>query len=261
MERVLQAFMRVQRSLDDGPSLTVSFPTMETKALTDPSSLSDPERRQILDFPDAAAQQQNITASSMLPKHDLLKRAAQFPNQLTDAEIKLLRNRYWANVKFCEEAALPSAYLALEGRWKEVEERLKRVRADLYEENEEAAIANADEEDFRRGQESEDLSQKQDLEKSFQLAHPWIRQLWEQDLDRDRGRPPWGYAVYESPDMAPNADVKGEFRGWLENVLFHAAGALCCGSTIGARWRLQRLEWPVASTSDDGMKSNGLEEE
>lgn len=169
MEHVLSAFMRVQRSLDDATSLTASFPTMETKALTDPSSLSDTERRQILDLPDPATQQQNITALSTLLKQDLLKRAAAAPDQLTDLEIKLLRNRYWINVTFREETALSSAYLALGGHWKEIEERLKRARADLYEENEEAAIANADREEFRRIQESENFSQKQDLENAFQL--------------------------------------------------------------------------------------------
>lgn len=61
--------------------------------------------------------------------------------------------------------------------------------------------------------------------------------------------------------MASDADVKTEFRGWLENVLFHAESALCYGSTIGARWRLQRLDWPPPAPASDGsMQNNRLEE-
>lgn len=40
-------------------------------------------------------------------------------------------------------------------------------------------------------------------------------------------------------------------------VLFHAKGAVGCGDTIGARWKLQHLDWPDAD-GDEMSKNKGL---
>lgn len=52
-ELLLSSYMRVLRGNDILQDLNEAFPTLEGKALTSSSTLTDLERRQLLDLPDA----------------------------------------------------------------------------------------------------------------------------------------------------------------------------------------------------------------
>lgn len=68
-------------------------------------------------------------------------------------------------------------------------------RSHLYEPNEARAIANASAEDDRRFQEMLEAEEQKQLEIMLQQGHPWLRQLWQEDL----GKMPWGSALFVNP--------------------------------------------------------------
>lgn len=110
MEHLIPSFIRVVRQLDDAASLLALFQEFESN----PSAVRAEDRVWLLDFPDPSTQEANIAAATTLNKQDLLKKAAQSPRELTEAEIDLLKNRYWGKILFQEEFPLFDALGALE---------------------------------------------------------------------------------------------------------------------------------------------------
>lgn len=252
MEHLIKAFTRVTRKIDDADELIESFPALERSALSDPPSVTDKDRRRILDFPEPETQHSNIATASTLTKPDLLKRAAESPSELTTSEVDLLKERYWLDVTRTETNARASASSALlavsQDHWREVTEQLKKVRASLYEEHEAKAMENAEWEAWRRMVEASKARRRQEAEGGLARARPWVRRLWEED----KGEKVWGYAVFVDPDV--NGGRQEEYLSRRDAALFHATGAIGCGDTIGARWKLQRLDWPKAAAGG-GEKS------
>lgn len=71
-EPFLSTYMRVLRGKDIPQHLIDAFPTLEAKALTSPSTLTDLERRQLLDLPDADEGAESIRQVSSRSSDELL---------------------------------------------------------------------------------------------------------------------------------------------------------------------------------------------
>ncbi|KAI0868898.1 hypothetical protein GGS24DRAFT_190366 [Hypoxylon argillaceum] len=122
--------------------------------------------------------------------------------------------------------------------------RLRRMREPLYEEKEAQAIGN-----------TENLASKLLLEVAMgpqdtaqsQLAkaRPWARQLWEELVDRPQSR--WGYPVF----LEPGYEQMEEYISRRDAVLTQAREAAYCEETLGARWKLQTLDWPIAAKDNN----------
>ncbi|KAK7739753.1 hypothetical protein SLS53_005723 [Cytospora paraplurivora] len=267
MDNLIKSFMRVVRKLDNADELIQSFPEWERSVFSQDvalsSSLTPQDQRRILDFPDPDTQAANIAKSSTLAKEDLLKRAAETPSRLSDTEISLLRNRYWLDISPDEKKAVMHAQGLLSGpsrisedEYKQAEERLKTVRRPLYAENEEKAIDNALGEDLRREKDAWRASQKQEAEKALTRAFPWVRRLWEEDIQG--GEKHWGYGIFIDPEAFSDGEEAERYMDRRDGVLSHAHGAV--GTSISAirnKWRLQRLDWPTDATAGDGEKEGG----
>lgn len=63
-----------------------------------PSAVRAEDCVRLLDFPDPSNQEANIAAVTTLSKPELLKKAAQTSEGLTDAEIGLLKDRHWGMI-------------------------------------------------------------------------------------------------------------------------------------------------------------------
>lgn len=87
MEHLIPSFIRVVRQLDDAASLLALFQEFESN----PSAVRAEDRVRLLDFLDPSTQEANIAAATTLNKQDLLKKAAQSPRELTEAEIDLTK--------------------------------------------------------------------------------------------------------------------------------------------------------------------------
>lgn len=154
MDHLIKSFIRVHRQIDDVGKLCEVFPDFEATALTNPSAFSNEDKQRVLDFPQSEVQDANIAAVSSLSKSALLRRAAQSPEQLTQAEVDLLKDRYWLNLTRAEAGACSRAGAALvdvsQEYFDEVTARLSKMRKPLYEENEANAIANSEEQSWKR---------------------------------------------------------------------------------------------------------------
>lgn len=67
--------MRVIRGNDTHQNLVETFPELEQKALGSPSTLTDSERRRLLDLPDADDEAANIARVSTRSRNELLSAA------------------------------------------------------------------------------------------------------------------------------------------------------------------------------------------
>ncbi|KAI1461532.1 hypothetical protein F4805DRAFT_236430 [Annulohypoxylon moriforme] len=250
MEHLIKSFIRVHRQIDNVEDLIKSFPDLEALALSNPSSIADEDKRRILDFPDPETQATNIAATTSLSKQELLQRASESPDQFTQAEVDLLKDRYWLNLTSVESGARSKAGAALvaisQEHFDEITARLSKMREPLYEENEAQAIANAENQAWQRlvalAMGPQDAAQS-----ALAKARPWVRKLWDEIKDEPWKR--WGYPVF----LEPGYENMEDYLSRRDAVLFHARGAICCGDALGARWKLQKLDWPTAT--NEGNRS------
>lgn len=264
MDNQIRPFMRVVRKLDNANDLIQSFPEWEKSAFSydaAPPSLSAQDQRRVLDFPDPDTQAANIAKSSPLTKAELVKRAAEMPEQLSATEVALLKDRYWLDVSQDEESKVLSAqglisgpYRVSEEEFEEAGKRLRAVRHLLYAENEERAIDNAVAEHWRRRKEVFQARQKEEAEEYLSKAFPWVRRIWEEDQGKKR----WGYGIFVDPEAFVDGEEAEEYMIRRDAVLFHARGAIGVGSSVlNNMWTLQRVVWPMNTTAGDSKKEGG----
>lgn len=94
-EPFLTSYLRVQRGKDRLQDLVEAFPTLERKALCSPPTLTEFEHRQLLDFPDAEEEMENIRTASSKSREELISLVLCDPGTLLDNEIELLKRRFW----------------------------------------------------------------------------------------------------------------------------------------------------------------------
>lgn len=99
--------MRVKRGIETAQDLVAAFPALEEAALASAADgvgpgLSEQDRRRLLDYPDAEEEAANIRRLSSRTRADLLSTVASRAAELTDAEIELLRPKFWADVTLQE---------------------------------------------------------------------------------------------------------------------------------------------------------------
>lgn len=237
MEDVIKSFTCVLRHTHSTNDIINNI-----NALADGSALarniSDHDRLGILDFPDTSTQDANVTATTSLSKAELVKRAASSPSELSVGEYSLLRDRFWLDLTAGELKAQESAQLALSASdeiYYQVTGQLEKVRAMLHDNNEAAALLNADNEEWRRMAAELKEEEKREAESRLPTAQPWVKRLWEED----KGERNWGYAVYYPPEA-----VDEEYECGRDLRLHSAQLSAGCLGRMSMRWRLQYLDWP-----------------
>lgn len=291
----MKSFSRVVRGIDDSNHVLALYTTLEDALTSGQSATSTPtltpqQKRCILDFPEPDTQLSNIVAARpaadvstadttdttdtqvSAAKAALLQRAADSPRDLTDAEVKLLKLRYWAATPGVdcsneEKKALAASFQAYGARedWLAALGRLKRVRAPLYEANEEAAIDNAVAEDTRRlveaaqGGPGAKARAEEANRRALAAARPWVRRMWDEDGHAEahqaglaHGGKAWGYPVYVVPCLLEEEEgaTFEEYASRRDCVLWWGRNAARLGDVLGSRWVLQQLAWPEGVSSD-----------
>ncbi|KGO40773.1 hypothetical protein PEX1_051030 [Penicillium expansum] len=227
MERLFPSFMRVLRDLDDADVLLTTFQEFESN----PSATSAEDRIRFLDFP----------AATTLSKQELLKKAAQSPQELTFSEVELLYNRYWGRISFREESIRSDCFDNLKL------ECLESFRTSFHAEYEADALKNAEAESSRRYDEMREAQDKADLAHIFEHGYPWLHQLWQED----EGKRPWGYAIFESPQWILEDPERQETYDLKQTNLFYWAHvAIGSGIQIGSQWYLESLDLPSGTGRD-----------
>jgi uncharacterized pyridoxamine 5'-phosphate oxidase family protein len=238
MENLIKTFTCVLRHNNNAGDIIISI-----NALLDGTALagdiSDNDRLGILDLPDTATQEANVVTVTSLSRAQLLERAALSPSELSTGEIKLLKQRFWLDPTAAEESAQRAAQSALaisEEEFYRVTDQLKKARTMLYHNNEEAALLNAENEEWQRIMAATKEERKREVESRLPFAQPWIKRLW----DEDHAEKDWGYAVFFAPEAAANEEYAWRYDGALWNAHLTTG----CAGTISSRWRLQHLDWP-----------------
>jgi len=237
MEDYIKAFTCVLRQTNDPDDIKNNF-TALLDGSSDGTAISAHDRLGVLDFPDTAMQEANVAASTNLPRAELVKRAASCPSELSTQEITLLKQRFWLDLTKAETDARAAAERALavtEEHWQRVTDQLKKARAMLYDDDEEAALSNAWTEEWRRRMVARKQLRKQQAESRLATAQPWVKRLW----DEDHAEKNWGYAVYRDPEAFNEG-----YEVRRDATLRQAQGRAGCGGPIGNKWRLQYLDWP-----------------
>ncbi|KAG9594787.1 hypothetical protein KCU77_g3777, partial [Aureobasidium melanogenum] len=246
MEYIIKTFTCVVQHTHDADDI-VKNATALLDGSSDAADISDHDRLGILDFPNPVIQEANVAATTSVSKAGLLEQAASSPSMLSAGEIDLLKRRYWLDLTREEmtpsfsSAAKRNLFSLSQEHLQQATEQLKKVRAMLYDVNEESALWNAEMEDWRRMMDASKQRKRREVESRLPTAQPWVKQLW----DEDQGEKNWGYAVFRDPKVANE-----EYEVRKDAVLMNARKAIGCGDTIGARWKLQYLNWPSQSPSN-----------
>lgn len=238
MDNTIKAFTCVLRYKNDADTIINNVNALlNGTALA--SDISDNDRQGILDLPDTATQEANVATFTSLSRAELHERAALSPSDLSTEEIKPLIQRFWLDPTAAEESAQRAAQGALavsEEDFYRVTDQLKKVRAMLYDNNEEAALRNAEDEEWQRMIAATKEERKREVESRLPFAQPWVKRLWEEDhAEKD-----WGYAVFFDPEAANDEEYAWRYDGALWNAHLTTG----CAGTISSRWRLQYLDWP-----------------
>ncbi|KAH0266645.1 hypothetical protein KCU91_g10622, partial [Aureobasidium melanogenum] len=240
MEYIIKTFTCVVQHTHDADDI-VRNATALLNGSSDAVNISHHDRLGVLDFPNTVIQNANVAATTSLSKAELLERATSSPSTLNAGEIDLLKRRYWLGLTreqmtpSFSSAAKRNLYSLSQEQLQQATDQLKKVRAMLYDVNEEDALWNAEMEDWRRMMDASKQRKKQEVESRLPTAQPWVKRLW----DEDQAEKNWGYAVFRDP-IAANE----EYEVRKDAALMNAREAIGCGDTIGARWRLQYLDQP-----------------
>ncbi|KAK3676492.1 hypothetical protein LTR78_003768 [Recurvomyces mirabilis] len=233
MEELVRGFIRVQRGLTPGPwevvdAIQVLYSGGNATYLAPEIQLG------VLDLPPANQQQENIAAVTSSSKAELLRKAVNAPDALTDGEIKILKARYWSDVSLAEEAIRDNG-----------ESALLAVSED-HGAKPLMAIAEAAMEEWRRRMAGWKQERATARDEEHSKAQGWVRRLW----DEERGERSWGYAAYMDPAATPTPEDREEYFGRQDALLFGGKLAIGCGPLLSAQWTMQYLPWPTMAVAE-----------
>lgn len=86
---------RVLRNQSNLQDLIAAYPSLKEKCLSAPFTLSDLERRMLLDLPDEEMETANLESVTDILQSELIAKAVADPVSLTEKEAVLLRDHFW----------------------------------------------------------------------------------------------------------------------------------------------------------------------
>ena len=245
---MLSTFLRVIRKTTNIEDLEAALPVLEEKALSNPSTLTDLERRLLLDFPDAAREASYLQRSTDLSRDTLISKASSTPADLTDAEITLLQQNFWLDITR-QEASLQRK--AFSPALQDASERLHHVRKNVYQPNEEQAILNAmTQRGIRMQREAQD-AENQAVQRTMGNLRPWQRRLYQESLQH------WGYLCFVSAEAQRTDPARLEmFWRHFDGVIRDSLRRTGAQDVLGSRWLLQIIDEPVGTDSSSSSSSS-----
>lgn len=248
---MLGTFLRVIRNTITIDDLEAALPALDEQALSSPSTLTDPERRLLLDFPDAATEESYLQRSTDLSRDALISKAISTPADLTDAEITLLQQNFWLDITRQEVIQQRKAFSpALQG----ASERLYHVRKQFYGPNEEQAMLNAMMQRGIRVQREVHDAESQQIQRTMPNLRPWQRRLYQKSLQH------WGYVCFISREAQRTDPARLEmFWRHFDGVVRDSLGHTGAQDVIGSRWTLQIVDKPIEAASSSTAAAEDAE--
>jgi hypothetical protein len=234
LEILLGSSKRVLRNQSSLQDLIAAYPSLREKCLSAPSTLSDMERRMLLDFPDEEMERENIKSATDLSRSELIAKAVADPTSLTEKELELLANRFWGPGPPDESTRIFST--------RSKPGTLNQFEADrraAYLSNEKEALSAAVRESFGRPRREREREKLAAAEAAIPYAKDWIQQIYK------NGRASWGFVcLYDSVAQTLDPEYLEDFACTLEPMLRTAIRYGGSGGIIGTRWRLPKFNAP-----------------
>ena len=205
----LASSLRVLRGVDKLKDLIEAFPTLERKALNSSPTLSEFERRQLLDFPNIEEETENIRQVSSRSREELLNFALLDCNSLSEDELELIKCSFWSTWSARETSAMFDGCL---NRVQETSDRIFRSREAAYLQDEMRSIMAASAEEYRRQKKHRDDKQRDIGGLDPPTDSPWMLSLCRR-LNEQDSMNTWGYiALFD----AEAQDIDAERRDLFE---------------------------------------------
>lgn len=244
IEPILASSIRVLRDITSKEELIRVWPWLNEKSHMSPSTLTHFERRLFLDLPDKDMETSNIAAITGLSREQLIEKAVSEPELLTQDEVVLLQDRFWAHVTDEENSSSDRALrnTSLEGR-----EAYYVACSRAFLPDEEAAFTTGITEFWKREQAKVDdkLSIKAQL--ALPSAKEWIQYLYRQENMH------WGFVcLYDAAAQLLAPARLAEFSFRMENFFSHALNYNGSKDIIHRKWIMLPFNAPktaFASTS------------
>jgi hypothetical protein len=95
VEPLLASSMRVLRNITPLQDFIAAWPIIKQKSLTSPPTLTESERRLLLDLPPEELEKSYLRAATILSREQLIEKAISSQELLTLEEIDILQHRFW----------------------------------------------------------------------------------------------------------------------------------------------------------------------
>jgi hypothetical protein len=243
-EPFISSYTRVLRGHDTPQHLIEAFPALEAKALGSASTLTDLERRQLLDLPDADEEAVNIRQTTSRSRAELLS-AAFSPAVLSDDELALVGRRLWSP-RSLQEGGAKLKILCDTPLDEATGDRIFRARAAAELPNEAQSFSLAFRELQRREQQRRDEEQSRWGGANQPVIPAWMDSL-SRRFKEERGLNTWGFiALIDAEAQTISAERLDSFSRRFQFILGHAMrrnGAYA--KLLNRTWKLFRFKTPT----------------
>ncbi|PQE18209.1 hypothetical protein CJF30_00009357 [Rutstroemia sp. NJR-2017a BBW] len=256
--------MRVLRNYITLEELIAVYPSLKEKALSNPSTLTDEERRTYLDLPNVETETTNLRAVTALSREELIEKAVKDSSSLTEEEADLLYHHFWTPKTAADRGA--SGLQGYEAEWEETlmgeeGEEFYEALTPAYLPNEKEAFSAGNYETAHRYLHARRLKASALAEAALPNAPEWIRRLYRE------GKKMWGFVVFIDGAMQElRARALDDFVCSLEGHIKFALSHNGSKDIIQNEWRMVHFNAPKstrvagAGTALDASDSSSQEE-
>ncbi|KAF7868879.1 uncharacterized protein EAF02_009615 [Botrytis sinoallii] len=239
IEPLLASSMRALRNQTTLQDLIAAYPSLKEKSLSSPSSLTELERRVFLDLPDPEIESANISAATNISRAELIEKAVTNRGSLTDAEVLVLKDRFWASPTQEENSRITDGFMDLS---EEAGDDFFDAKAPAYLENEEEAFNIGIHEFWGREKAVRNYQLNDVLNAALPYAPEWIKQLYKEEKQQ------WGFiCFYDAAAQTIDAERLEEFQFALGSFFEHALRFNGSKDIINAKWKYMTFNAPATA--------------
>ena len=237
IEVLLAHSIRVRRDITTAEDLVAAWPSLKQKSLSSPSTLTDSERRLLLDLPNEDMEISNISTVTSPSREQLLEKAVSNREILTEEEVLLLKDRFWGPAP--ETSTKQSLDFRVVAASTEAFDELVAAREPAYTPNEDAAFVIGRQEFYRRLIAANEENLRATAERALPYAKEWIECIYRQEKMH------WGFiCLYDAAaQQLPPARLE-KFTSQLGQFFQHTLMYNGSKDIIDRKWTLLPFNGP-----------------
>jgi hypothetical protein len=172
-------------------------------------TITEPERRQLLDLLDAEEEVENIRQVSSRSREELISLVLSDPGTLLDEEVELLKRRFWSTFTIND---VQEMFNGSKNRIQESADRIFNAREAAYLPNESRSFIAASQESWRRHKQRRDDKQSKIGGANPPTEPPWMLSL-SLKFKEQTNLNTWGYiALFDAEAQKMDAERRDLFQ-------------------------------------------------